>query len=97
MKRFLGLFLLLLVLVFGLFFGLLNADPVMVNYYFGSRSVPLSFALVVMLVVGALCGALAGLGHVFRLRREIHRLRREHRIAEQELANLRALPIKDEG
>lgn len=97
MKRILGLLLVLLVLVFGLFFGLLNAEPVTVNYYFGSRSVPLSFALIVMLVLGAVCGALAGLAHAFRLRREIHRLRKEHRIAEQELANLRALPIKDEG
>lgn len=97
MKRVLGLLLLLLVLVFGLYFGLLNAEPVTVNYYFGARTLPLSFILVVMLIFGAVLGAVAGLGHSFRLRREIHRLRREHRIAEQELANLRSLPIKDKA
>lgn len=97
MKRVLGLLFLLLVLIFGLYFGLLNAEPVTVNYYFGSRTLPLSFVLVVMLVVGAVLGAIAGLGHSFRLRRDIHRLRRENRIAEQELANLRSLPIKDKA
>jgi len=96
-KRVLGLIFILLVLVFGLFFGLLNAEPVTVNYYFGTRSLPLSFVLVMMLVIGAVCGAVAGLGHTFRLRREISRLRRDNRVVEQELSNLRSLPIKDEG
>jgi putative membrane protein len=97
MKRIVGLIVILLVLVFGLFFGLLNAEPVTVNYYFGTRELPLSFVLVVMLVLGALFGVLAGLAHAFKLRREIHRLRKEHRLVEQELANLRALPIKDDA
>lgn len=97
MKRVIGLLFILLVLVFGLYFGLLNAESVTVNYYFGSSELPLSFILAVMLVFGAVLGAFAGLGHSFRLRREIHRLRKENRIAEQELANLRSLPIKDEA
>lgn len=96
MKRILGLVFFLLVLVFGLFFGLLNAEPVPINYYFGSRELPLSLILVITLLAGAVCGALAGLGLVFRMRREIARLRRELRASEKELANLRALPLKDE-
>lgn len=95
MKRIVGFVFFLAVLVFGLFFGLLNADPVQVNYYFGSRELPLSFVLVVMLVIGALAGALAGLGLVLRMKREVHRLRREARTAEKELTNLRSLPIKE--
>ncbi len=95
MKRVLGFFLILLVLVFGLFFGLLNAESVHINYFFGSRDLPLSFVLVMMLIIGALAGALAGLGLVFRVKREVYRLRREIRLAEKELKNLRSLPIKE--
>jgi lipopolysaccharide assembly protein A len=95
MKRIVGFLFVLLVLVFGLFFGLLNADPVTVNYYFGARELPLSFVLVVMLVVGAVAGALAGLGVVLKTRREVRRLRKELRVAEKELGNLRSLPLKE--
>lgn len=95
MKRIVGFLFVLVVLIFGLSFGLLNADPVKVNYYFGSRELPLSFVLVVMLIVGALAGALAALGMVLRTKRELHRLRREIRVAEKELSNLRSLPLKD--
>ncbi len=95
MKRLVGFLFVLLVLVFGLFFGLLNADPVQVNYYFGSRELPLSFVLVLMLVAGAIAGAFAGLGMVLRTKREVHRLRREIRTAEKELSNLRSLPLKE--
>lgn len=95
MKRIVGFLFVLLVLVFGLFFGLLNAEPVHVDYYFGSRDLPLSLVLVMMLVLGALAGAVAGLGLVFRVKREVYRLRREIRVAEKELSNLRSLPIKE--
>jgi lipopolysaccharide assembly protein A len=94
-KRILAFLFILLVLVFGLFFGLLNAEPVHVDYYFGSRDLPLSLVLVLMLVIGALAGAFAGLSIVLRTKREVYRLRREVRLAEKELTNLRSLPIKE--
>lgn len=97
MKRILGLIGTLLILVFGLFFGLLNADPVTVNYYFSSRSLPLSLVMVFTLLFGAVCGVLAALGQIFRLRRDLHRLRREQRHAEEELSKLRPLSIVDEN
>lgn len=97
MKRTIRLILLLIVLAFGLFFGLLNAERVHINYYFGSRDLPLSFLLVLMLVFGALFGVLASLGQAFRLKREIYRLRKEVRTAEKELSRARsAVAVKDE-
>jgi putative membrane protein len=95
MKRIFGLILTLLVLVFGLFFGLLNADPVTVNYYFGTSTLPLSLILVFSLLLGAVCGVLAALSHIFRLRRELNRLRREQRRTDEELSRLRALPADE--
>jgi len=95
MKRIFGLLFFLVVLVIGLFFGVLNAEPVPVNYYFGSRLLPLSLVLVITLLIGALCGAIASLGPALRMRREISRLRKEIKVSERELANLRSLPLKD--
>ena len=80
----------------GLFFGLLNAAPVKVDYYFGARELPLALVLVITLLAGAVCGVLATLGVIFRNNREISRLRKEVKIAGKELSNLRALPYQDE-
>lgn len=96
MKRIFGLVFVLIVLVFGLYFGLLNADSVPVNYYFGTRELPLSLVLMITLLIGAVLGALASLGLVVRMKREAARLRREARAAEKELNNLRSLPLKDD-
>ena len=96
MKRTLRLIFFLIVLALGLFFGLLNAEPVSVDYYFGSRQLPLSLILVLVLMFGALCGLLAGIGPFFRLKREIRRLRKEVRSAEKELVRVRPVALKDE-
>ena len=95
MKRIVGLLFLLVVLILGLFFGLLNSDPVPLNYYLGTRELPLSLLLVLAVLVGAVCGALASLGIVLRMRRENSRLRKQIRLSEKEVANLRAIPLKD--
>lgn len=96
MKRIISLVFFLVVLICGLFFGLLNADPVRVDYYFGTRELPLALVLVITLLAGAVCGVLAALGVIFRKNREIARLRKEIKIAGKELSNLRALPYQDE-
>jgi putative membrane protein len=85
----------LLLFVAALSFAALNADPVSVNYYVGQLDVPLSLLLVSALAVGALFGSLVGVGRVLRVRREMARLRRETRATEEEVRNLRALPLRD--
>jgi hypothetical protein len=47
------------------------------------------------LAFGALIGLFFSLGMVIRLKRETQRLRRQMQIAEQEVVNLRNIPIKD--
>jgi len=44
--RLLKLLFILLVMVAGSAFAVMNADPVVLNYYFGSREIPLSVVLV---------------------------------------------------
>lgn len=95
MQRVIGSLLLLVLLVIGLSFSFLNAHSVTLQYYFGAQSAPLSFVIVAALIFGAILGVLASLGVILRQRREIARLRREVRVHEQEVANLRNIPLKD--
>ncbi len=95
MGRFLMWILVLLVLGAGLSFGVLNAQAVPLRYYLGSTEVPLSLALAVAFAGGVLLGIVACMGGMIRQRREIARLRKAVRVAEQEVENLRTLPIKD--
>ena len=95
MARIIGFIVLLVVIILGLFFGNINAETVILNYYWGSFQLPLSVALVLGLLCGAVLGMLASLVVIIRLRHQVSKLRREARNTEQELANLRALPLKD--
>ena len=51
--------------------------------------------LVITLAFGACVGMLFSLGMVVRLKRETLRLRRQIQLTEQEVVNLRNIPIKD--
>ncbi len=95
MLRIFYLLLFLLLVVIGIAFAVLNAEAVEFNYYFSSRQVPLSLILVLAMFSGAVLGVLASLGLIIRLKREALQLRRNAELAEKEIANLRAIPIKD--
>ena len=95
MRRLLGFAAILLIILFGLSFSLLNATRVDVDYYFGAIGMPLSLALVAALIVGAVLGVLSALGVVLGKQRELRRLRKRVRDSEKELSELRRLPLKD--
>ena len=61
-------------------FAVKNTDPVTVRYYFGGEwQAPLVFILLVAFCAGIAAGLFAGLGQLFRQRREIAELKRELR------------------
>lgn len=96
MKRFLYAILLVIVLILGLSFAYKNSQIVSLNYYFGIHwDSPLSLMLLTALALGVVLGVLASLGMLLRMQRQLVRARREIRDYEQEVMNLRALPIKD--
>lgn len=95
MRRIIRLIFVLLILVLGLVFAVLNADIVYLDYYFGAVPLPLSLILVLALAVGALFGVLACLGRILHLKGEVSRLRKAVEISESEVMNLRTLPLKD--
>lgn len=95
MKRILVFLLVIVVIVTGLIFSVLNADKVMLDYYFGRGEYPLALIMVLSLAVGALLGVIASLGMVFKARGELRRLRKDIKLKDKEVANLRALPLHD--
>jgi lipopolysaccharide assembly protein A len=95
MKRIITFAVLLLVTLLGLTFALMNADMVQLDYYFGSLQAPLSLIVVVAIIIGAALGVLASVGIVVGQKRELAKLRKSAKITEQEVSNLRSLPLKD--
>lgn len=83
------------IVILGVVFAVLNAEPVRLNFYFGAKQLPLSLALILATLVGALLGVLASIQLIIKSRREVARMRRAAEIAEKEIANLRAIPIKN--
>lgn len=95
MVKIVYLFLFLVLVIFGIVFAVLNAEPVQLNYYFGSKDVALSLVLVLAMIVGALLGVIASASMIISHRREVVKLRKAVHLAEKEVANLRAIPIRD--
>lgn len=86
------IFILLLVV---LSFALLNATPVEINYYIGTSKPALSLTLVISFAFGCVVGLLSTLSWYWHARWEGRKLTKKLALAEKELANLRAMPLKD--
>ncbi len=82
--------------VLAISFAVLNAEHVALNYYFGTRQVSLPLLMLLVFVIGALLGILVLLPRLIRLKSRHRRLRRRLKKHEEEVQNLRALPIKDD-
>jgi putative membrane protein len=96
MKRYFYALLIVVVVLLGATFTYRNAQPVEFNYYFGVHWVaPLSFMLLTTLTIGAVIGFVVSLAMIASMQRRLLVLRREARQLEQEVHNLRALPIRD--
>jgi putative membrane protein len=94
MKRVLIFITLLPLAVIGSVLAYLNADGVSFNYYFSTIELPLAVLLFLTLATGALSGVMLSLGMVMHARREKVQLRRRLKLCEQEIKNLRDIPIK---
>ena len=96
MKRSLYVILIFLTLVVGITFAIQNRQVIEVSYYFGLKWIgPLSLALLATMTVCIVLGYLTSLRMVVSMQRQLVQARKEVRQIEQEVINLRALPIKD--
>ena len=90
-KRFIFIAVILVIVLTGLSFALLNSTPVSFNYYIGKQDLPLSLLLVLSLVLGAILGVAASFGLILKSRTEISKIRREVKSKTKELTNLQSL------
>lgn len=95
MKRLFLLILFFILFALGISFAVHNAEPAQLNYYFGTMNAPLSLIVVCALAVGALLGVVTSVVLVFGQRRKVSRLQRKLTMCEQELRNLRQIPLRD--
>lgn len=94
MKRVVIILLLLLIAMVGAVIANLNADLISFNYYFSTITLPLAVLLFLALSTGALAGVLLTLGMVLKARRDRARIQKRLKMCEQEVKNLREIPIK---
>lgn len=96
MRRVIYIIIAIVVILFGMTFAFHNRQAVEIGYYFGLHwNGPLALALLATLTLGVAIGFLASLRSLLKLQRQVSTARKEIRQVEQEVQNLRALPIKD--
>ena len=84
-----------LVILFGVTFASLNAHTVTINYYFNKSIIYLPVLLLITLVIGVVLGFVVTLPALIRSKRTARRLKQRIKQIEQEVNNLRAIPIKE--
>ena len=88
------LLLLLVFMLIGASFAIINDAPVTVDLYFIRPELPLSLLVLLALGLGMLLGGLAGMIYFMRVRKENADLRRKARLVKEEVQNLRTMPVK---
>lgn len=75
-------------IVLGVSFSLLNAGTVTVNYLLGSKTLPLSFLIIICIAIGALLSLFFCMLSLLRQKATIHSLRRKHEALEKTVNTL---------
>lgn len=76
------------IFVIALFFSLKNLQPVSINLFIGTFSMPLALALTIELLAGVAIGLAVQFTYVLRLKTANGRLRKQLAVAEQEIEDL---------
>lgn len=84
-----------IILLLGATFAVLNAAPVSINYYISTAKLPLSLLLVLVLGIGGFIGWLTGVWMWMRLKAENFRFAHRIKTLEKELDQLRTLPVNE--
>ena len=95
MSRIVKLIIVFVILLFGLAFHLKNNQLIELNYYVGVLPMPLSWLVVIVLIIGALLGILASLPMLIKLKQQKLKLEKQIKNSEKEINNLRVMPVKD--
>ena len=91
----LNLSILLIVVIIAFSFTALNDENVILNYYIGSREIPLPVVILMAIAFGALLGVMASLGMILKSKRQNLKLRNTIKKTEREIMNLRSVSAKE--
>ena len=94
MKRVAIVLLLLLIALVGAVMATFNAGEVSFNYYFSTITLPLAVLLFLALCIGAFAGVLLSIGLILKARKDRAQIQKRLKMCEQEIKNLREIPIK---
>lgn len=95
MRRLVSTALYLFVFLMGVIFTLLNKSPVAVNYHLGQLELPVAVLVVLAILIGVILTLIVCYGSKLKYRIEIRGLRKRMLVLEQEIQNLRKMPLKD--
>ncbi len=96
MRRLINIVLLSTIVILGAVFAVRNATAVKLDFYFTTIESYLSLIVIVSTILGVIIGVLASLSWIVRIKTELAKLKRDARHTEQELNNLRTIPIRDD-
>jgi uncharacterized integral membrane protein len=96
MRRLVLVLLVLVLVAFATAFTVLNPQQVELDLYFWRGALPLAVAVFAALALGVAIGIATLLGILLARHAELRRARKRLREAEQEILNLRNIPIRDE-
>lgn len=85
----------LTLILVGVSFAVLNAASVAINFYFATLSMPISVLMILMLGIGLFMGFFTASFRYWRLKSECRRLKNQLKLTEQEIKNLRTIPVTD--
>ncbi len=81
-------------LITGVTFALINHSPVVLDFYVTEVTLPLSVVMLLAIGGGLLLGSFLSLLFLLRIKHENRRLQRQYDAIQQEVTNLRTLPVK---
>lgn len=93
--RIISFIVLILVILIGITFAVLNPGTVTINYYMGQQVMPLSLLLAIDFVFGSLIGLLVGAWLLLKVKVKNYQLSKQIKVSEKEIENLRAIPLQD--
>lgn len=97
MKRALALVFILIIVVILITLQIKNPEYVGLSYYFGiNTSLPILVVVIVPFLAGLLMGVLFMSLSLFKQKRSLGKTKKDLAKAEQEVQNLRSMPIKNE-
>ncbi len=76
-------------------FASLNPQKIVLNYYVNTKAIYLPIVLLIVLIIGSLLGMIAMLPIIIRNKNYARRLKHQVRQVQEEVKNLRAIPLRD--